>query len=137
MIPLLPTECVTRFLQESQRLGIEVKWTSEGMRDLDAAYHARHGEPGLVLLHDRPERPKPQKLCTLLAHEMVHVLQHWKGKLRATPPLGWPMDGAPEGRRLSRQEAEAYTAQKKPGKVLKAVSKLQPLDHLNPAEHVQ
>lgn len=127
-IPLPPAECVTRFMQESQRLGIEVQWTSEGMTDLDAAYDARPGAPGVVKLKDSPQRPGQKQLCTLLAHEMVHVLQHWKGNLRAVPPLGWPVDGAPQGRRLSPQEAEAYTAQATPAKVLKAVTSLQPID---------
>ena len=127
-IPLPPAECVTRFMQESQRLGIEVQWTSEGMTDLDAAYDARPGAPGVVKLKDSPQRPGQKQLCTLLAHEMVHVLQHWKGNLRAVPPLGWPVDGAPQGRRLSLQEAEAYTAQATPAKVLKAVTSLQPID---------
>ena len=127
-IPLPPAECVSRFLQQSQRLGIEVQWASEGMTDLDAAYLARPGAPGVVKLKDSPQRPGPQQLCTLLAHEMVHVLQHWKGNLRAVPPLGWPVSGAPQGRRLSPQEAEAYTAQATPAKVLKALSSLQPID---------
>ena len=42
---------------------------------------------------------------------MVHVLQHWKGNSRPPQALGWPVDGAPSGRKLSSQEAEAYTAQ--------------------------
>ena len=124
MIPLPPAECVSRFLQEAQRLGIEVRWAREGMTNLDAAYHARPGAPGVLLLHDRTPRPGPQQLCTLLAHEMVHVLQHWKGELQATPPLGWPVNGASPGRRLSPQQAEAYTAQNEPAKVLRAVTTL-------------
>lgn len=75
--PLPPTECVTRFLQEAQRLGIEVRWTNTGITNLDAAYHA--------------------------------------------------LPGAPQGRQLSSQQAEAYTAQSDPAKVLKAVSSLQPV----------
>lgn len=126
MTPLPPSECVIHFLQEAQRLGIEVRWTREGMTNLDAAYHARPGAPGVLLLHDSTPRPGPQQLCTLLAHEMVHVLQHWKGELQATPPLGWPVNGAPPGRRLSPQQAEAYTAQNEPGKVLRAVNALTP-----------
>ena len=125
---LPPTECVTRFLQEAQRLGITVRWGTEGMTNLDAAYHARPGVPGLLLLRDSPQRPGPQQLCTLLAHEMVHVLQHWKGDLKATPPLGWPRDGAPKGRRLSAQEAEAYTAQTEPAMVLKTITSLKSVD---------
>ena len=128
MITLPPAECVSRFLQEAQRLSIEVRWASEGMTNLDAAYHARPGAPGVLLLHDSTPRPGPEQLCTLLAHEMVHVLQHWKGELQATPPLGWPVDGAPPGRKLSSQEAEAYTGQNEPAKVLKAVTSLQPTD---------
>ena len=58
---------------------------------------------------------------------MVHVLQHWKGKLKATPALGWPVDRAPEGRNLSLQEREAYTAQSDSKKVLKAVRSLKPI----------
>lgn len=126
MIPLPPAECVSLFLQEAQRLGIEVRWASEGMTNLDAAYHARPGAPGVLLLHDSTPRPTSQQLCTLLAHEMVHVLQHWQGELRATPALGWPVDGAPPGRRLSPQQAEAYTAQNEPAKVLQAVNALRP-----------
>ena len=126
--PLPPAECVTRFLQEAQRLGIEVRWTNTGITNLDAAYHALPGAPGVIVIHDHPQRPGPQELCTLLAHEMVHVLQHWKGNLRATPALGWPINGAPQGRQLSSQQAEAYTAQSDPAKVLKAVSSLQPVN---------
>ena len=126
MIHLTPAECVTRFLQEAERLGIEVRWARDGMTNLDAAYIARPGVPGTVLLHDRTPRPGPQQLCTLLAHEMVHVLQHWKGKLQATPPLGWPVDEAPHGRTLSPQQKEAYTAQNDPAKVLRAVTTLTP-----------
>jgi len=126
--PLPPAECVTRFLQEAQRLGIEVRWITAGMTNLDAAYQALPGAPGLILLRDSPQRPGPQQLCTLLAHEMVHVLQHWKGNLKATPPLDWPVTGAHQGRRLSPQQAEAYTAQAEPAKVLKAITSLKPVD---------
>ena len=127
MTPLFYVDCVNHFLQEAQRLGVEVHWANEGMAQLEAAYHARPGVPGLLLLSATTPRPRPQQLCTLLAHEMVHVLQHWKGQLRATPPLGWPVDGAPPGRSLSQQEAEAYTAQKQPRKVLEAVHELKPI----------
>lgn len=126
MTPLPPAQCVNNFLQEAQRLGIEVRWAKDGMDHLDASYSAFPSAPGLVTLHDRTPRPGLQKLCTLLAHEMVHVLQHWQGNLTAMPPLGWPTDGAPPNRKLSRQEAEAYTAQKNPRMVLKAVKKLTP-----------
>ena len=105
MIPLPPAECVSRFIQESQRLGIDVRWTNEGMTNLNAAYLARPGTPGVIKLTDGPHRPGA-----------------------ATPPLGWPKDGAPEGRQLSPQEAEAYKAQSTPAKVLRAISKLQPVN---------
>ena len=122
--PLPPMECVNMFLQQAQRLGIEVRWTREGMHSLDAAYHALPGAPGRILLRDRNPRPRPEQVCTLLSHEMVHVLQHWKGALNALPPLGWPRGGAPTGRRLSLQEQEAYTAQSQPLRVLRAVTQL-------------
>lgn len=127
MTPLPPADCISLFLQQAQRLSIEVRWTRDGMTQLDAAYHARPGEPGLILLHDRTPRPDAQKICTLLTHEMVHVLQHWKGNLEALPPLGWPVHNAPPGRNLSRQEQEAYTAQIQPNMVLNSVRLLKPV----------
>ena len=123
MIPILADQCVTTFLNEANRLGVAVRWEKK-MTKLDAAYVALPGRPGEILLFDRAPRPGKPELCTLLAHEMVHVLQHWKGNLRATPPLGWPVDGAPKGRILSLQQREAYTAQENPAKVLKAVRAL-------------
>ena len=52
---------------------------------------------------------------------MVHVLQHWRAHWRAVLPLGWPRDGgAAQERSLSPHEAEAFTAQEHPRKVLKA-----------------
>ena len=126
--PLPPVQCVDNFLQQAVRLGIEVRWTREGMHDLDAAYHALPGVPGKIMLHDRDPRPTTAKLCTLLSHEMVHVLQHWKGKLNALPPLGWPRNGAPTGRNLSLQEQEAYTAQSKPRFVLHSVTQLKKIE---------
>ena len=127
MIPIPPSECVSIFLQEAARLDIEVRWTRKDMAKLDAAYHAFPGSPGRILLHERTPKPDNQQLCTLLAHEMVHVLQHWKGDLVALPPLGWPVDQAPIGRNLSRQEQEAYTAQHNPQKILNAIKKLNPI----------
>jgi hypothetical protein len=59
---------------------------------------------------------------------MVHVLQHWQGELRAVLPLGWPINGqATAGRTLSRHEAEAFTAQEKPERVLQALQRLRPM----------
>ena len=132
MMPITPLppeeciECIDRFLQQAHRLGIEVRWTREGMHKLDAAYHAFPGKPGLIVLHDRDPRPSPKQICTLLSHEMVHVLQHWQGEFKALPPLGWPRDGAPPDRELSVQEQEAYTAQSQPRQVLRAITQLKP-----------
>ena len=126
MIPFTVDLCVANFLQEADRLGVGVRWKKE-MINLEAAYVARPGQPGEILLHDQSPRPSNPELCTLLAHEMVHVLQHWKGNLKATPPLGWPIDKAPQGRNLSLQQREAYTAQEDPAKVLKAVRALKPV----------
>lgn len=126
LIPLPPDECVNRFLQQADRLGVEVRWTKQAMNNLDAAYRASPGVPGVIVLHDSATRPNSERLCTLLSHEMVHVLQHWKGDLRAVPPLGWPRNGVPAGRNLSEQEQEAYAAQSNHRKVLHAVSELKP-----------
>lgn len=127
MTSLPPTECINLFLHQAQRLGIEVRWARNVMNELNASYHARPGKPGFILLHDREPRPTTQEICTLITHEMVHVLQHWKGHLNAVPPLGWPTGLSPSERNLSRQEQEAYTAQSKPRKVLRAVKLLQPI----------
>lgn len=125
--PFTSDYCVFSFIQESIRLGIEVRWAHSDIAHQDATYHAKPGMPGQILLNAKTPRPTTKELCTLLAHEMVHVLQHWKGDLKALPPLGWPIDAAPPGRNLSIQEKEAYTAQANPKKVLKAIQKLKPL----------
>ena len=117
MIELPADACITNFLREADRLGVGVRWKKE-MINLEAAYVARPSQPGEILLHDQSPRPSNPELCTLLAHEMVHVLQHWKGNLKATP-LDGPLI-APQGRNLSLQQREAYTAQEDPAKVLKA-----------------
>lgn len=136
MIPLPdlpPSACVANFLQQAERLGIEVRWRRDDMHQLDAAYHAYPDAPGRIDLQDRDPRPSQKELCTLLSHEMVHVLQHWKGRWKAIPPLGWARNGAPSGRRLSLQEQEAYTAQEYPQQVFKAVKELYPnLNQLSP-----
>ena len=126
MTSLPPSECINLFLREAQRLGIEVRWARNGVNNLDASYHARPGKPGLIMLYERTPRPNAQQICRLITHEMVHVLQHWKGHLTAVPPLGWPTIESPSGRNLSRQEQEAYSAQNKPHKVLQAVKLLKP-----------
>lgn len=128
-VQLPPTICVENFLQQANRLGIEVRWAKEGMNQLDAAYYAVPEAPGYIALKDGNPRPSPKQICTLLTHEMVHVLQHWKGDLRAVKPLGWPVDGSPEGRKLSKQEQEAYTAQSETMKVLNAIIELKPVNN--------
>ena len=127
MIDIPADVCIASFLQEADRLGVEVRWEKK-MINLDAAYVAPPGRPGEILLFDRSPRPSKPELCTLLAHEMVHVLQHWKGNMNATPPLGWHIDVAPQRRNLSLQQREAYTAQEDPTKVLKAVRALKPVN---------
>ena len=114
-------ECVILFLKEAYRLGVVVMWSNAEPSELDASYHAAPGAPGRVVLRGEPSARSSGDICTLLSHEMVHVLQHWRGNLKATPPLGWPTDGAPLGRQLSIQEAEAHTSQQDPAKVLEAV----------------
>ena len=126
---LPPVECVDSFLSEAQRLGVEVRWKTTNMQHLDAAYHALPGTPGRIVLHDVKPRPNLEKQCILLTHEMVHVLQHWKGQLQSIPPLGWPTENAPPGRELSQQEREAYSAQNDPKKVLNAIKTLQPYSY--------
>lgn len=127
MIQLQADQCVRSFLQEATRLGVEVHWEKD-MINLKAAYVARPGKPGKILLFDSMPRPGSAKLCTLLAHEMVHVMQHWKGNLRATPPLGWPIDDVTETRNLTRQQREAYSAEKDPAMVLNKLRALQPIE---------
>ena len=123
---LTAPECVTAFIEQADRLGIQIRFTADKMINLDAAYHALPGKPGYILLTETQPMPNLEKQCRLLTHEMVHVLQHWKGELKAVPPLGWPQDGAPPGRQLSSQEREAYTAEKYPMKVFEAIKKLRP-----------
>ena len=118
-------QCVTRMLAQAQRLGVLVRWQPLGPTTLKGAYHAKPGQPGVLELRAQVSAPATPELCSLISHEMVHVLQHWRGQLQALLPLGWPTDGAPPGRRLSVHEAEAYTAQNHPQLVLAALRQLQ------------
>jgi hypothetical protein len=54
------------------------------------------------------------------------VLQHWRGQLQELTPLGWPTINAQGGRGLSPHEAEAYSNQTDPMRVLEALRKLKP-----------
>ncbi len=125
--PLPPEQCVQHFLDQAQRLGIAVQWQQPSQYQFDAAYFATPGAPGYIVLTKRTPKPDSKMVCTLLSHEMVHVLQHWKGNLKSLEPLGWPRDGAAVGEQRWAQEQEAYTAQTQPRKVLRAVGQLEPL----------
>ena len=119
MLP--PAQCVDLLLAQADRLGVEVRWhQSSGTSAMQAVYQAPPGRPGLLILHAPPPPVgDANALCTLVTHEMVHVLQHWHGRLQAVLPLGWPTDGAAaRERQLSIHEAEAFTAQERPEHVL-------------------
>jgi len=124
---LTAEQCVTLLLAQAQRLGVLVRWQQPLVSTaLEAAYQALPGQPGVLELRAQASAPASPELCSLISHEMVHVLQHWRGQLQALLPLGWPIDGAPPGRLLSLHEAEAYTAQGQPQLVLAALRHLQP-----------
>lgn len=129
MQALPPDPCVKLLLAQAHRLGVEVRWlpaVSGGSPE--GNYVAQPGRPGLLQLRTTEPAPPAAALCRLVTHEMVHVLQHWQGELKAVLPLGWPIDGqAATGRTLSRHEAEAFTAQEQPERVLRALQRLQPL----------
>ena len=125
MLDAVPSEhCITAFMLEAKRLGIQVQWAEPVESQLDASYHAFPGRPGKIMLYKHEKYPDKNRLCTLLSHEMVHVLQHWKGCWNALPPLGWPISGSPKNRNLPHIEKEAYTAEKNPKSVLNAVKLL-------------
>ena len=112
-------------LAQAERLGVAVSWQPQPATGPEAAYQAPPGQPGLLVIRtDQPETATPA-LCRLLSHEMVHVLQHWRGNLQAITPLGWPTDAAPAERQLSIHEAEAYSNQNNPSKILEALQQLQ------------
>ena len=125
--PLPPKDCIHLFEQQAERLGIAIQWQKSSQFKFDAAYFALPGSPGHIVLTERDPMPSPKKICTFLSHEMVHVLQHWKGKFDALEPLGWPRDGEAVGDQKWAQEQEAYTAQSQPRKVLKALTQLKPI----------
>lgn len=124
MNTLPPAQCVDLLLAQADRLGVEVRWHQPNdTAATHAVYQAPPGRPGLLLLHAAPPPVgDANALCTLLTHEMVHVIQHWHGGLQAVLPLGWPTDGgAARHRQLSAHEAEAFTAQEHPERVLQAL----------------
>lgn len=132
MQALPPDQCVNLLLAQAERLGVEVRWLQAASGgSAEGHYVAEPGRPGLLQLRTaEPTRPTAA-LCNLVTHEMVHVLQHWRGELQAVLPLGWPIDEqAAAGRSLSRHEAEAFSAQEQPERVLRALQRLQPLPWL-------
>ena len=125
----LPADlCITRLNQQAERLGVEVRTFERKPSETVVGYYvAKPGEPGHIELHTH-STTAPKKLCQLLTHEMVHVLQHWHADWKAVLPLGWPTNGtAAQQRRLSPHEAEAFTAQDQPRKVLQALKQLAPV----------
>jgi hypothetical protein len=117
---------VTQLLAQAERLGVGVRWQTQAGSKPEAAYQAPPGQPGLLLIGAGQPAPINAELCRLLSHEMVHVLQHWRGQLQAITPLGWPTGGAPPERQLSVHEAEAYSAEGDPRRVLDALKQLKP-----------
>ncbi|WP_114990315.1 hypothetical protein [Synechococcus sp. UW179A] len=128
MPELPPQQCITRMLNQADRLGVEVHTIQQQpSRPAVGFYFAKPGRPGRIDLHTS-DTTSPITKCRLITHEMVHLLQHWHAGFRAVLPLGWPVDGeATEGRSLSPHEAEAFTAQEQPRKVLRALKKLNPI----------
>jgi hypothetical protein len=128
MQDLPPQQCISRMLNQADRLGVEVRTMPQQAGQQAAGfYQAAPGRPGRIDLHTSDATP-PMAVCRLLTHEMVHLLQHWKAGFDAVLPLGWPVDGeATQGLALSPHEAEAFTAQEQPCKVLKALNQLNPV----------
>ena len=130
--PLPPGECITALLAEADRLGVDVRWQQQPEATANATepsgtYVALPGKPGYMSLKAANQHPPTLSVCRLLAHEMVHVIQHWHGNFEAVLPLGWPIDKnvLPKAG-LSPHEAEAFTAQWHPRWVIKAVRALKP-----------
>ena len=127
---LPPDECITKLQAEADRLGVEVRWHEQPKTtEPSGNYVALPGKPGYVNLQAaRQQAPNP-KICRLLAHEMVHVIQHWHGNFEAVLPLGWPVnqDLLPRDK-VSLHEAEAFTAQWQPRQVIEALKSLKPFE---------
>ena len=133
ILPTLPPgECITTLLAEADRLGVEVRWQQQPEAtakntEPSGTYVAMPGKPGYINLKAANQTPPSPGVCRLLAHEMVHVVQHWHANFEAVLPLGWPVNKAvlPKGG-VSLHEAEAFTAQWQPRRVIKAVRALKP-----------
>ena len=133
ILPALPPgECITTLLAEADRLGVDVRWQQQPEATAIATqpsgtYVALPGKPGYMNLKAANQTPPSPSVCRLLAHEMVHVVQHWHADFEAVLPLGWPINKnllPEEG--VSLHEAEAFTAQWQPRRVIKAVKALKP-----------
>ena len=126
--PLPPGECIATLLAEADRLGVDVRWQQQPeATEPSGTYLALPGKPGHINLKAANQRPHKLSVCRLLAHEMVHVIQHWHGNFEAVLPLGWPIDKnvlPKEG--LSPHEEEACTAQWHPRRVIQALRALKP-----------
>ena len=129
VLPALPPgECITTLLAEAERLGVDVRWQQQPESAQPTGnYTALPGKPGYVTLQAPEQRNTDPRVCRLLAHEMVHVIQHWQANFVAVLPLGWPVDKSRLPRdKVSPHEAEAFTAQWQPRRVIKALNELEP-----------
>ena len=129
VLPALPPgECITTLLAEADRLGVDVRWQLQPESAQPSGnYTALPGKPGYMTLQAAEQRNTDPRVCRLLAHEMVHVIQHWQANFVAVLPLGWPVDKSRLPRdKVSPHEAEAFTAQWQPRRVIKALNELEP-----------
>lgn len=129
VLPALPPgECITTLVAEAERLGVDVRWQQQPeSAEPSGTYTALPGQPGYVTLQAAVQQAADPRVCRLLAHEMVHVIQHWQANFQAVLPLGWPVDKSRLPRvKVSPHEAEAFTAQWQPRRVIKALNELEP-----------
>ena len=129
VLPALPPgECITTLLAEAERLGVDVRWQQQPeSAEPSGTYTALPGKPGYVTLQAPEQQTPDPRVCRLLAHEMVHVIQHWQANFVAVLPLGWPVDKSRLPRdKVSPHEAEAFTAQWQPRRVINALNGLEP-----------
>lgn len=111
-----------RLLQEASRLGIQVIQDVPELPGKDASYRAIHGRPGVILISPRPMGASTR--CQLITHEMIHVLQHFNRSLKGVDPIGLGTTAAEASRHSQPQEAEAYSNQNKPLKILELLQRL-------------
>ena len=111
-----------RLLQEVSRLGIQVIQGVPELPGKDASYRAIHGRPGIILISPRPMGASTR--CQLITHEMIHVLQHFNRSLKGVDPIGLGTTAAETSRHSQPQEAEAYSNQNKPLKILELLQRL-------------